>query len=388
VTAYDDAVAGWYTHLHGGGTDTWARWLNADRSEPAVSAPRTTAVQLELVRRLGELGELPRFGALAEAVVATPAFGRGSLEMPLPWPEAPTYGPRAVPPEDLPAGELLRVAAPVLARLVPRLPEAPPRPAPAGGRWWRRAVTVTGPPALAGPLRRQLLAAGLRDRSRNATRIVLAAPFEQAMFGLWSVRVAEGASVRWSRFWQIRSRADRVPPAFNAARLARLAPGPHDRTHLVIAADRDLAARTVAELSGVAVDLPPSPEWAEVDLRRRLNRVVEATTDPPRRAALGARLAALLREHPECSSGSGGSGESVAPPRAERAWAVATGIRLADDVASLVATGGYPVHGNPADLLGAPDPGVDAPVTTTAERTLHLALVAVRAAWAQLEGGR
>lgn len=380
MSAYDDAVAGWCSHLRDGGTDTWARWLSTRPVEATGAAvPRTSSLQLELVRRLALAGELPRFGALADAVVATPAFGRGHTEVPLPWPDLPAYGPRPVAPEDLPPGDLLRVAAPVLARLVGRLPDEPRPPAATGGRWWRRAVTVAGPPALADPVRRQLLAVGLRDGGRNVTTIVLAAPFERAMFALWSSRIAAGASVRWARFWQIRSRADRVPPSLDAARLVREAPGAPDRIHVVVATDPGVVARIVTELSGAPVSPPAPPTWAAVDLRRRLNRVVEGTTDPSTRAALGDRLTALLPDDVD---------EAVAPPRAERAWAGATGARLADDLAKVAAAGGYPVHGNPADLLGAPEPGVDAPVTTTADRTLQLALVAVRAAWERLEGGR
>ena len=375
MSAYDDAVAGWFDHLRGGGTRTWERWLpNSTPATAGTGALRSSSLQLELVRRLAEGGELPRFGTLADEIVATPAFGRGRTEVPLPWPEAPAYGPRPVAPEDLPAPELLRVAAPLLARLVQRLPGTAAPPQVGAGRWWRRAVTLAGPPDLVHPLRRQLLTAGLRRSGRNATRIVLAAPFEQAMFGLWADRVRAGASVRWARFWQIRSHADRVPPPLDAARLILGAPG----SHLVIAVDPDLVARAVAELSGVPVTPPALPTWAAVDLRRRLNRVVEATTPAEQRTLLGERLTALLPDDTD---------RVVPPPRAEREWASTTAARLAADVTGLAAAGGYPVHGNPADLVGASDPGVDAPVTT-ADRTLRLALVAVRAAWQRLEDTR
>ena len=143
--------------------------------------------------------------------------------------------------------------------------------------------------------------------------------------------------------------------------------------HVVIGADPSVIARQVADIVGVPVAAPMEESWRRTDLRRRINRVAADGS-----GSIAARVLALAPPDPA---------RIPRAPRAHRRWAEETGRRLAGEVQALVASGGYPVHGNIADLLGATDPGADAPVSTTAEETLELAVHAIRGIWPCVRSG-
>ena len=121
--------------------------------------PRTvpTAAHLELVRRINEQAGEPVPG-LADLVLATPAPGRGRVDVPLPWPAAPgpAFGIPPIDPAQLPEEELVRLAVGVLARFLPRVPAPDPTP---------RAGPLAGAVAPAIPAARQP-----RARSRRSAR--------------------------------------------------------------------------------------------------------------------------------------------------------------------------------------------------------------------------
>lgn len=372
--AYDAAAAAWFEALRQGSSSTWAEW-RADH--PQVSAastrPACSGLQLEVIRRVAAVGPLPGFDRLADTIASTPAFGRGLGDVPLPWPGRQAFGPPAVEPETLPAEQLLRVAVPALVRLGSRLPVPPPPAVPSNGRRWRRGYVVTGPPSYAASVRDQLRAAGLRVGGRRGTGIVVIAPFEHAMFDVWTHRVRAGGAIGWRRFWTIRSRAGRLPVGVDVGtQITRISQRTRS-VHVVIGADPSVIARQVADIVGVPVAAPMEESWRRTDLRRRINRVAADGS-----GSIAARVLALAPPDPA---------RIPRAPRAHRRWAEETGRRLAGEVQALVASGGYPVHGNIADLLGATDPGADAPVSTTAEETLELAVHAIRGIWPCVRSG-
>ena len=102
---------GWVAHLREGGTTPWQEWHERGESHGRYLPG---AQQLELLRRLNAAGSPDR--ALGESVLAASAAGRGrpDLELVGAGPDS-TFGPAPVDPAELPAGELVRVAASVLA---------------------------------------------------------------------------------------------------------------------------------------------------------------------------------------------------------------------------------------------------------------------------------
>ena len=373
MSAYDDAVGAWFGALRRGDARTWAQWLGTHPDiEPAPARTAGSALQLEVARRVAAGGAIPGLDALVDTIAATPAFGRGLGDVPMPWPGAHPFGPPPCDPEMLPAEQLLRVAVPVLVRLGARLPAALPVAGPRAGHWWRRGFAVSGPPTYAAAISEDLRVAGLRVGGHGLTGIVVAAPFERAMFALWSRRVASGGAIGWRRFWMIRSRQDQLPFGVDvAAQIERLA-GRTRALHVVVGESSTTIAQRIARITGVPVSNPVEESWRRVDLHRRINRVASVGGE-----AIGARVLALLP--PEATRVPGA-------PRACRPWAGSNGRLQVAAIRAAATAGGYPVHGNPAELLGASDMGAERPMVTTADATLDLAVHAIREAWQRVGG--
>ena len=159
MSGYDDAVASWYAELRAGRPITWSAHLAGGGRAPGTPV-RVGAAHLEVVRRLAErLGDSAGFPELADRVVSTAAFGRGRVDIPLPLPGGPVPGPPPMDPEQIPAGELLRVAVPVLAEMLefgPVGPVTPVAPTRRPRRWGAPRVVVHGNPGIAVPLRAAL----------------------------------------------------------------------------------------------------------------------------------------------------------------------------------------------------------------------------------------
>ena len=102
----------WVAHLRGGGTTPWRSWTVADAPDLGRFLPG--AQQLELLRRLNLAGRPT--GSLVDRVLNASAPGRGRPDLELVGvDEARRFGPPAVDPAELSDGELLRVAAGLLA---------------------------------------------------------------------------------------------------------------------------------------------------------------------------------------------------------------------------------------------------------------------------------
>jgi len=364
----DRLVAGWYDAVRAGRPISWSAYLADPR--PSDTAVLVGAAHLELVRRLAErLGDHDTFPALADRVIDTPAFGRGRVDIPLPVPGiASSGGPTPMDPASVPAGELLRVAVPVLAGLLHVAPVPDPRRRRRSGP----RVVVHGNPGLAQPVERALRAAGVREGGRTAHHVVLVAPVDAAVFAMWTARVGSGASLRWRRIWDTVSDGRPLPPGVDPTRILATLDGRvrRDRIHLVVADGPSAAAGRVGDLLGVGLDVPEAPSWARVDLARWLNWFHTARLEREERAV---RVAALL-EAP------GGIGVP-AVPAGRRSWAEQAATLVRDRLVERASRDGYAVHGDLEEVGRLVGAAVDARQATGPASTLEAAIEAIAAGW-------
>ena len=344
----------WVQHLRAGGTTPWPRWVREAGASDGREAPPTAgtvagvpgAAQLELLRRLNELGPVPH---RADHVLGRPGPGRGPVHLALPL---DPLGPPA------PRREVLRVAAGVLADLTAQLP------APAQGRRRRRArrarpaeavpaFVLEGPPITVAEVRARLAAAGMPEHRPRFSwlgarpdpgpdiAVVLVAPIDESLRQVWAARVQRGAGRAWSSFVAQWAGRGSLPPSAAVDQVAgywadRLGDG---NVHLVAisqpAADpAALVARVLgrpvdagpAEVPEVAPEEPVRLAPAVVDVLRRVNVVLPfvcpETDRAPRRTAL-VGLAREISAHPG----------PVDLPKQRRRWAGSTASRLVDALA-------------------------------------------------------
>lgn len=377
---YADRVRAWAGLLRSGSTQTWSAFLDGPAAEATgvgAGSLLPGAAQLELVRRLaaGTGDELPDFAGLADLVLTTTGPGRGLVDVPLPWPGAevvspPGIGTPPVEPDQLPAEELLRVSAGVLARLLAAEPRVPVRRPSRPWRPWRRAFTLLGAPTTVELVRAALLARGLREGGPRTTYLVLGGPLEDMMAQRWSARVRAGAGLRWQRMWRTAATNDRVPPGIALPTIAshladEFTPA---RVHVVLAPDASTTLSLVGEILGVSTE--PVADRYDVlatDLLRRVNPVLHLAVGED------ARRQVVRDLWPELAAG-----EEPGPlgaPASQLDWAVAAGERMAVGLSA----GRYAVHGDPALVVPtrrtgvrrAPDP----------DDVLAHALVVIGRAW-------
>lgn len=319
-----------------------------------MTGPLPGAAQLELLRRINLLGPLP---ARVEQVLNRPAPGRGAAQLTLPWP------PCGAPASE---GEVLRVAAGVLADLTSRLPPDLPsvRRWPSGRRTsgpprGGRRFVLEGLPVSVADLRADLAAAGLlehrqrqpwfgRAAGKPPERVLLVVgPVADALRESWSQRVQHGSGRRWGRFVGACAAQDALPDAADPLRIlrqwaARVGPrnvhvvttdGLHDQV------ERLLGRRPVAggdrHRPGDPVRLHPT----QLDALRRVNSVLPFLVSGAEQAARRAALVALMGEEPR------GRGRLALPAR-HLGWTEASGVRLAEGLAR----SGCTVHGDLAEL--------------------------------------
>lgn len=342
---YASTVAAWREHLRAGGSTPWR--VFPPTSGVAADGPPASAVHLELVRRLDS--SLPSFSGLADLVLSTPAPGRGQVDVPLPWPTPAAYGAPAADPEHLPADELLRLAASVIAALVLAVP-----PVPSSGsvrsRWWARRFRVSGAPVMREQVRSALLARGWQESRRGGTHIVIGAPVLDGFAQVWADRVSRGGAVSWARLWERQRIRDELPPALRHAELLDRARRTGGRVlSLVGTAD---AVRTELR-DRLGVETPGAVDLVAVDLTRRVNAVLHSRLTHERASLVRPRLTAMVGNSPNPVI-------ELDVPAAERDWAAGL-------------TG--------PDGAGYAPSQVNAPDRVPAERTLALALAAIGRAW-------
>lgn len=370
----------WVAHLRAGGTTPWAAWTGTTDGP----APRVLpgAQQLELLRRLNEVGPVP--GDLAERVLAASAAGRGRPDLELVGSRPPSeFGPPPVDPAELPAEELLRVAALLLAEDLAaadaadtggddlrRLAADAARRVRRRAAWrrpWRTRYRLVGDPWRADVLRRDLLARGRPPGGRGALVLVVADDLATMLADLWTDRCfSTGVAVpAWGTWLDSLAGARRVARGADpAAVAARWVPGVgRDRIRIV------LDDRALADLLGVeAVAARPVLPAHAVELARLVSGALGllVTPEPGRRLMREALLPRLLDQ----AARTGGPPLGV-PPEHHR-WVHRRSLRLRDAVRA----GDYPVLGQVEDLVSRPRvlaARAPAPAAVADERVLALA---------------
>ena len=323
---------GWVAHLREGGTTPWQEWEQLGESQGRYLPG---AQQLELLRRLNQAGRPG--AALGEAVLTASAAGRGrpDLELDGVAPES-AFGPAPVDPAALPAGELVRVAASVLADQVADagLPE-PGEPARA--KWWRRGYRLVGDPGLADPLRAQLVARGRPPGGREPRIVVVGSDLATMAGHAWTHRAfTEGVNVwrEWLR--QLQERRE-VPARVDLLAVCRAWERRVGKAGVHVVLDLGALPRLVGDRRGLE---PPQPVPGEVgELARRVGSVLGLLVLPDvRETLLTSRLRARVEE---AASGLPAGSPLVVPP-AQRDWVEAAAERMRRGIRRA----GYAVHGD------------------------------------------
>jgi len=355
-------AAAWVAHLREGGTTPWAEWTGTvDGPTPPVLPG---AQQLELLRRVNQRAAVP--DALVERVLTASAAGRGRPDLELVGARpASDFGPPPVDPGDLPAEELLRVAALLLAEdlaaegdpdsrhdrpddLGRLLGDAARRMKRSGrGPWlrpWRTKYKLVGDPWRADALRRDLVARGRPPGGRGALVLVVADDLATMLGDLWtdrcfstgvavpawgpwldalagSRRIARGADpVLVAATWSERVGRERVRIVLDETQLPALLGLPRLTPRSAVSAEAAELARLVAKALGLRV----TPDVGRRILRERLlPRLVGQPGHP------GAPLAV--------------------PPEHHR-WIHRRSVRMRDAVRA----GDYPVVGEVDGLVSRP----------------------------------
>lgn len=357
----------WVDHLRTGGTTPWSGFgAPAGRGGRSATVSRPSgahlpgAQQLELLRRLNEAGTV--HPTLADQVLATAPPGRGQPALRLPGVAATGYGARPVDPADVPADELLRVVAGVLAEhLVNQEAPSPKQRRALPGRLpWHRAYHVGGNPLRAAAVRAELAARGRRPGGRDPVVLLLGGATDRMVADTYAWRILHTATATWR--WWIAQRASLggLPPRADLAGVARhwAAEVGADRIRIVLddGALPDLLG--VRELSRPA--LPPAEA---LELIRHVNEVLRVLVGRERHQALLDHILVPLL--------AGAEGGRLVVPYAQRRWVESESRRVYDELTGA----GYAVVGDPAELVAEPErDGVIAPadrdVLALAVRTL------------------
>ena len=367
LAAFSGTAAAWVEHLRAGGTTPWRAWVSGHAPSTDAGGRSTLrlpgASQLELLRRLN-LAEPTRAGAVADRLLARSGPGRGPTELPLLWPARPelTSGGQVTTPVDpgtLPAGELLRVGAGLLADLVRDLPlpepGAPaPDPAPVpGARRRGPSFVLDGPPRTVAGLRAALAAEGLHEHrprlswlggrrppSSPDLVIVPVLPLEDLLGEVWEERARRGSPRGWRRFVRGLEGRRTLPPGADpvatAARWARQVGA--ERVHLLTP---DRLGDGLSRLLGVGAPSAPAGHRLApvlVDVLRRHHAVQALHLPVAERQPRTDLLVGVL----EGMEGDGPA--ALAVPAGCRGWVTETGAAMA------AACGGYAGAGDPAVL--------------------------------------
>jgi len=332
---------GWVTHLREGGTTPWHDW-SAQQRPLGDSQGRYLpgAQQLELLRRLNLVGRPTP--ALASQVLEASAAGRGrpDLELVGAGPES-EFGPAPVDPADLSAGELVRVAASVLADQVV---DAGPVPADEVGRpsWWRRGYRVVGDPELAGELRSQLVARGRPPGGREPRILVVGGDLATMAAHAWTHRAFTEGVTSWREWLRLLHERRELPRSVDLPAVARAWERRVGRERVHVVLDPSAVPRLAGERRGLTTPTYLPGEAGE--LARRVSAVLALLVLPEEgERVLAHRLRPRVRRHAHL----GTTAASLDVPPAHRDWLDAAAERMHRGLARA----GYAVHGNLDDLV-------------------------------------
>lgn len=355
------AAADWVAHLEDGGTTPWLTFLrdrgSGDTDGAGAGDLLPGAQQLELLRRLNVAGTPG--SALSGRVLRAEPRGRGRppLRLLVPGLPVPAYGGRAVDPQTLEAGELLRVAAVLIAE---DLHDTSPAEVPTRRLWtrlapWHRGYRLAGDPWLLAHARESLTAAGRPPGGRRPVVLVLGAPLDRMVVDCWLARCFSHGGSPWSVF-RAGLHHGSLPPRADLGRVVarRVDEVGTDRVEVVLDAGLLPVGR------GVGTP-PPAVAHHAAELARRVAGALGGMVEPHRQAHLlrGSLLTRL----------SGVPGPPTSVGAEHHGFLREEAERMRTDVTRA----GVTVHGDPA-MLRPGEPGPVDHEATTADSALALAV--------------
>lgn len=364
----ESSAWGWVEALRAGATVGWVEWRATDRADTTAGGSgrlpgaQQLALLLQLNRRAAAAGTVLT-PLLVERVLAAEPAGRGRVDLRLVGLDAPDHGPRPVDPGVLPAGDLLRVAATLLAEDVADL-ELPvrttldrARSASHRWRWLVQPFVVVGSSWRAQAVRADLAAHGHPTGGRRPTAYLLAPDLATLLADAWTARCFDQGGLTWGAFLGAAAGSGGLPPRADLPRMARSAAQRYGADRLVVVTD----PTPLAERLGVPrLAEPPRLGAHAVDLVRRIGEPLGLRVDHDRRPAL---LHAALADRLD-----GRGGATVTVPLRWSSWLDAQAERAHHDLAAA----GYPVLGDLDALLPPPQPAQ--PVHPDDDAVLDLAL--------------
>jgi hypothetical protein len=268
-----------------------------------------------------------------------------------------------VDPADLPAGELVRVAASVLAD---QLVDAPPVADDAQRRpsWWRRGYRLVGDPELAETLRDQLVARGRPPGGRDPRILVVGTDLASMTAHAWTRRAFTDGVTGWREFLRLVHERSALPHRADLTAVGRAWERRvgKDQVHVVL--DPAAVARIVGERRRLAHPTYLPAEAGE--LARRVGSVLALLVLPEEgERLLSTGLRPRVQRHAYLVSG---SSPPAVPPQ-HRDWFDAAAERMR----RRLTRAGYAVHGD-LDVLVPRWSSNDVPVDPSPDATLDLAV--------------
>ena len=327
---------GWVAHLQTGGTTAWSDWSGLGDSRGRYLPG---AQQLELLRRLNAAGRPDP--ALAESVLTASAAGRGRPDLELVGAGVESrFGPAPVDPSYLPPGELVRVAASVLADQLVAAGEPVPAE-PRTPRLWRRGYRLVGDPEIADPLRDQLVAKGRPPGGRRQRVVVVGADLGTMAAHAWTHRAfTEGAPV-WRDWLALLQDRKEIPGRVDLLTMARTWERRLGREAVHIVLDPAAVATLVGDRR---LAWPATMPGEAGELARRVGSVLGLLVLPETRSTL---LSTRLRPRVAAVAAAVRDAGPLVVPVERREWLE----RAAEKMRRGIKNAGYAVHGDLDDLV-------------------------------------
>ena len=333
------STASWLAHLRAGGTTPWAQYDAAEAERPAdsppVEVPITGAQQLEVLRRLNELGRVSP--TLADRVLHADLTGRGHGLLGLVGVERGRFGTPPVDPADLPYWELMRVVVGLVAEDVVSAGVAPLPPA-RRPRMRRVRYLLEGDRWLTVPARDDLERRGYPRGGDRAVAFVVGRAMPSMLADLWTWRSLVADVPGWETWLGRLQRSDTLPEDADLAGLARRWADQVGSEQVRVVTDPALLPR-ILHVGSVAQ--PPRLSADAIELARSVGPMVGLLAGDARRELMLRGLAPRLARLP---------GAPLRVPEEVAPWVAEQAARVHRQLSE----GHYPVLGDPALVLASP----------------------------------